>query len=454
MLQYAIAIAIIGASAIALLLVQNPFSGRERRYLWAGLGAYLFTAIFKIWLVTDFYAGSGDMMRYDRTAVQLSNYMQQDFGLYAPEVLRLLFQIDLQTTLQIFGAGGSTGSMSAALAIFYHMMGDSLYLASLFYAALSFFSCIAMYWALRQLFAAAYRPALLWASILLPSSVFWTAGYSKELFAIIGLNLAIFGLYHLFIQRGTRLKGAFFASLGIGLIAMFKGFMLIALIAAMGAYYYATRRRQLVQSPQMKMLTPFYLLIALAVAIGGFLLVGELFPRFSIEQMTAEIAHGQEAGARGGSAMQIGDPTQRSFAAQLAFAPVALINSLFRPFLFEAHNPVALANALETTVLTILLVLALKRLGLRRVTNALMNSPVLLGSLTIVIIMGIGVGLATANMGTLSRYRTPMMPFWVLIIGVLFTWSQQEKNARLTQSQSRDGRVKPSNSGSRVGSNP
>jgi hypothetical protein len=51
----------------------------------------------------------------------------------------------------------------------------------------------------------------------------------------------------------------------------------------------------------------------------------------------------------------------------------------------------------------------------RRVTA----NPALMFCFIFVLVLAMGTGLSTANLGTLSRYRAPMMPFFLLLLLIL-----------------------------------
>jgi hypothetical protein len=104
---------------------------------------------------------------------------------------------------------------------------------------------------------------------------------------------------------------------------------------------------------------------------------------------------------------------------RFAYAPAALVTSLFRPVLFEVHNMPSLVNAVETTVLTLLFARVLFTRSLGKVRREIADNPLLVFCLVFVIAFGIAVGLASANLGTLSRYRSPLLPFFVVLLLVL-----------------------------------
>ena len=156
----------------------------------------------------------------------------------------------------------------------------------------------------------------------------------------------------------------------------------------------------------------------------------------------------QEVGARteGGSNYAIGNPEETSLLGQLVFTPVALLTSLFRPFLFEAHNVVAAINGLEMTVVLWLWIRIVWIHGLRGSWRLLRRSPVLVFCVAFVVLFGLGVGLATTNLGTLSRYRVPMMPLYLLILAMLWpgkdgSQSDTKKKTKIVRKKRRTWKI-------------
>ena len=58
----------------------------------------------------------------------------------------------------------------------------------------------------------------------------------------------------------------------------------------------------------------------------------------------------------------------------------------------------------------------LLRESLSKAMARVRNSPVLMFCATFVVTLGIAVGLATTNLGTLSRYRMPLVPFFATLL--------------------------------------
>jgi hypothetical protein len=115
----------------------------------------------------------------------------------------------------------------------------------------------------------------------------------------------------------------------------------------------------------------------------------------------------------GGSNVDFGRGGEQTVRGQLRYVPLALMNMLFRPSLVDVRNGAMLLAAVELTFIFALFVRIALAPRRKTVLAIIRRTPLLLASLTFVLIFSVGVGLATTNLGTLSRYRTPMMPFYV-----------------------------------------
>jgi hypothetical protein len=155
------------------------------------------------------------------------------------------------------------------------------------------------------------------------------------------------------------------------------------------------------------------------MALGGIVLLGQHFPEYSLDNFAEQASRLQQLGRFGGSAFALGDQTPSTLIGQFVYAPAALLTSLFRPFVFEAHNVPSFINALETTALTVLFLRILFVRKLVNVRKQITEDPLLVFCVVFVLAFGIAVGLASSNLGTLSRYRAPILPYFVILLLVL-----------------------------------
>ncbi|OGX87679.1 hypothetical protein BEN47_00490 [Hymenobacter lapidarius] len=104
-------------------------------------------------------------------------------------------------------------------------------------------------------------------------------------------------------------------------------------------------------------------------------------------------------------------PTIESIAAH---APLAAANSLTRPWLGESRQPLYIIMSLENAGLVMLFALALVAAWRRRSGHLPFELGV--GLVVFCVILAVLIGLTTPNYGSLSRYRSGLLPFLVFLL--------------------------------------
>ena len=340
--------------------------------------------------------------------------MRENFVDVFPEVVRATLQQEFRLSIFVPAPGTSVATMCGLSGLACYFLQDSLVAASVLFAVLAYFGKTALYRALKEAFDPKFATALLFATMLVPSTVFWTAGIIKEAVAIVGLGPLVLGLKRLY--EGSR-AGVVPLLFGLVTVALVKPYILMATAGAAGTYLYWT---QSVQRGRVEV-RPMIFVLGGLVALGGLLAVGEVFPRYSLENLAQETSRLQAAGYanRPGSYYVIGDASSRGFLGHVLYAPAGLLTAMYRPLIFEATNPMMLVNAFETTGFALLTLWAMGRTSVNRAFKMLVGEPMLMYCAVFVVLLGVPVGLTSANLGTLSRYRTPLVPFQIALLLVV-----------------------------------
>lgn len=401
----------------ALLVIERRFGVVEQRLLWLGFSAHVICALTVVWVTSD-VLGGGDLLAYHKTGLRLVRALRADFWEVFPDVVRVLFHARIPLPVPIHGEGSATGAMSCLTTLLLLVLGDSIYPACMVVSLGAFFSRVALYSAFRRALQPQDPRWLLAACVLLPSLTFWCSGLLKEAFAFIGLGTAFWALQSL-TSRGWSWSVVLVGVCGVVLTGVVKGYLLMPFGVGLAAWLYLSQRRK-GTGPR----STFAFVIAAGLAAIAIVVGGLVFPRYALAGLAEETLAMQAIGQRisGGSNIVLMDPgavAGRGLGAQLPYMPLALVTALFRPFLFEAKNGQMLLNALETLLFTVGFVLALARNGIRRNLRTLQNAPVLGLCVGFVLAGALGIGLTTANLGSLSRYRAPLMPFFGVLLVML-----------------------------------
>ncbi len=412
---------IVLAVGLAIHAIALRLHGREEgRLLTLSFAGHVASGFAQVLLVLYYFTGGGDMLTYHREGVVLASLLRADFFQFAPEIGKIFLQQDGVIPFEFY-SGASTASMSCASGFLMFLTGDSLFAAVQVVAIAAYASQVMLFRAFAADIRDAARLPLLTGLLLLPSAVFWSSGLLKEPLVFCALGPLLLSLRWL-ASGSRRIQAVLLALPAAVIIAVLKPYVLIAVSVASSIYYLATRFQS-----RAVALRPFAIVTALALTFGGITLANRYFLKGDSENTASALASQRRVGyeVEGGSNYYLDSATggedlaNRSVSQELLLAPLALFTALYRPLIFEARNAVQLANAIEATALFVLSIQLVRRRRWATLVAEIRRSPVLAFCAAFTLVLAIGTGLATSNLGTLSRYRAPMMPFFFALLMVL-----------------------------------
>lgn len=414
-----VAIAFVTIVGVALTgLAVQRVGPRERPLIWLSLVAHLGAAVTQVLLVYVII-GDGDMSTYLREASALASFMSAEPRRFIPEIIKLTFQLDAVLPFEPPGGAPRTRSMYGITSILSFLLADSRWAINMTIGVASHLSKFALYLAFREAVAPRYRRRVAIATMLVPSAVLWSGSLMKEGVAYVGFGWMVWGIWAL-IERRRTFAGSLAIVLGAIPSALVKPYILFPAVIGAGAWAY-TKWRPPRPSPAGALVRIAQTVLVAGAAFGLVIALGELFPRFALDNLVEETTRLQEVGAGqtyGGSQYSLGGAS-RGPLGQLAVAPLGLLTALYRPLVFEAHNALAFFASLETTLLLGVSLSILVRRGPREVWATIRNNPALAFCLVYTVLFATAVGISSTNMGTLSRYRMPTIPMFATLLAVL-----------------------------------
>lgn len=408
-----VAILLVLGGLVGAVTVRRGLDSWERGLALATLGAHFLAAFAQSWITEHVYEGVSDTTMYAEYGRLISRLLDVDFWRWAPEVVKLGLHLDTSLPFGVFGEGWSTGTMSAVTGTLFFFFGDHMLPVAVAISVFSWLGQLLLFRAARELVKPDERHVMMIASVAVPSVIFWSSALAKEALVVGWFGFLALGTQQLFTQR--RLSSVPLAIAGAVGVAIMKPYILFPFFFGVGVAILAVATAGRFRA--------VYAVLGLIVTVGGMLVLGEVFPDYNVTQLaekTADLqARGAAVGAAGGSYVELGGDEAQSFGGQLRYVPIAVINAFFRPAIFEARNITSLGAALETTALTVLVIALLVRMRPKATWRAIFDGPVAAFCLAFAISFAIPVGLATTNLGTLSRYRAPMMPLYVAFVLLL-----------------------------------
>ncbi len=267
------------------------------------------------------------------------------------------------------------------------------------------------------------------ATFFIPSVFFWGSGLLKDTLIIGCLGIATYHISILFLDRLITLRSMLVLVGVLYVIFKVRVFVLQAYLPAVilwiMAFNFSSIRSVLVKF----MAVPFAAAVLLFSVYYAVVKIGENDAKYSVANLakTSKITAydigfftGRDAGSR--YSLDISDWTP---VGMLQVSPAAINVSLFRPYLWEARNPLMFVSSLESAFLLLFSLYVLFK-NFRHLFSALGNYNVLF-CLVFSITFAFAIGISTFNFGTLTRYRIPLLPFYLLALLILNDYSNSDK---------------------------
>lgn len=272
--------------------------------------------------------------------------------------------------------------------------------------------------------------------LFLPTVVFWGSGIFKDTITLAALGVATYTFHMVAIQKKVRFFPLLLMLFSFWIIFSIKKYILLCFFPAVLLWWVATNLSKISSLMLRMILAPVAAAIAIVLAYFAVLKVGEDDPRYHLSRLAEtskitayDIRYGWGARTGEGSGYTLGE-LDGSWQSMIELAPQAVNISLFRPYLWEVINPLMLFSAIEALILLLLTIFTLWRV--RWNVFSYLQKPDVLFCLIFAIIFAFAVGVSTFNFGTLSRYKIPMMPYYLLALGIIqLYWKRDRKFSEL-----------------------
>lgn len=288
---------------------------------------------------------------------------------------------------------------------------------------ISFFSFLGS-WRIFKMFYEMYphlHKKIAYATLFLPSILFWGVSLLKDPICVGAMGFFIYAAYSALIKKEKVISSVIIIFVSGFLLMNFKPYILLSLSAVFLLWVFLRFRNKIADKTLRTVSTTFFITVAMG---GGFLLSQSLAQteatdQFSSEKILKTIEAQQGTFSRntaesegGGSNFSVGNTS--SPIAMAIRLPLGVVNTYFRPFLFEVRSPVAIISAFESFAFLAITFLCFKRIGVGKTFNIIFSDPVIAFCFVFAIMFGGLIGITTVNFGALVRYKIPSIPFYAM----------------------------------------
>ena len=266
------------------------------------------------------------------------------------------------------------------------------------------------------------RKQLAIAILFMPSVVFWGSGILKDTYTFSAACWFTYCFFMVFIAKEKILINLILIFVLSILILNIKPYILIALLPGVLTWYAYSYLVKIKSTFLKFVLGPGMIFLGLILSLFFISSLGDTFGKYSVDNITEVAKVTQEDLSRSeqyGSGMYELPTIDGSFGSFLKAAPVGIIATWFRPFVFEVSSAVMLVSALENMIVLYLFIMLFIKIKMRQIFTIIFSQPVVIFSLIFAIIFGFAVGITTPNFGAMVRYKIPLVPFLMSAIFII-----------------------------------
>ncbi len=419
--------------------VQKKNVRKNPLYKWytKGLFAKIGGAI-AVCLIYQFYYTAGDTTNYFETARAITNMLFKDtdtfFRIMGGEHSKSCFmQFDKNTGYPEFNWDETKAWYVSRLIVPFCFLSFNNFVVT---AILLAWACYSGVWRLFLLFNEQFpqlQKQMAISILFIPSVVFWGSGLLKDTITLSAVGWYTYHFYFFFIRKKYKFSSGLFIFISSFLLISIKPYIFFALIP--GSIIWMANERLVAVKNKIIRFIAAPLFIVFGIAIGVFILaqMGDALGGYALDKVLDKAVvsnFDQKQDYYGGNSFDIGD-FDATVTGVLSKAHLAIAATLFRPFLWEARNPVMFLSSLENTYILLLTLLLLLKLKVFSFFSFIGKTPLLLFSMLFALFFAFSVGLATSNFGTLVRLKIPCIPFFVSSLFVVRYLYEQKYKKKL-----------------------
>ena len=265
-----------------------------------------------------------------------------------------------------------------------------------------------------------YRELAL-ACLFLPGVAFWSAGLLKDPITFGCVGYITYAVLNIFIRKKNIIPSVIWIVIGCLLIYFIKVYILLVLLMSLLIWLFAEFNR-LVENKTLRSI--FAVMTLAASIVVAFLLLNYFTTLEAAQQFQLDNISGNAEFQRKMYADIALNKKDSHFEINTS-SPVVMIFSgisatFYRPFPWEVNSPIILLSALESMVFLLLTLGFIFKKGIKKFFSVPFSEPRILMCFVFSFAFAAAIGTATANFGALSRYKIPCMPFYLIMLMLMY----------------------------------
>jgi hypothetical protein len=259
------------------------------------------------------------------------------------------------------------------------------------------------------------------AVLFLPSVCFWSSGLLKDSICFGATGYLLYGIFSIVMRRNKILSSIIWIIIGTGLLYYIKVYILLALLPSITLWLFGELNKA-VKDPLLRKIATFFTIAAasaLIIVLINYVTSAVNLSSFRLENILETSDFNRRIYETNASQLE-GSYFQLQTGNPVLMVINGFVATLFRPFIWEISSPIVLLSALEALVFILLTGYFLIKKGIVKYLRSAFGSPVLILCSSFAFVFAASVGSTATNFGSLSRYKIPCLPFYLVMIFAIY----------------------------------
>lgn len=266
-----------------------------------------------------------------------------------------------------------------------------------------------------------YRKEIALAILFLPDVCYWSSGLLKDTICFGCIGYICYGMLNIFVKREKLFASLVWVVVSSFLLFYIKAYIFLVLIIAIIIWQFAEFNKIITDKNLRRVFAGFTFTLGGLVAffLIRYLTSQEVAVEYQLDKLLEQSAtqrqqYGYIAEDSEGSYFDVG------YTNPILLMLNGIIATFFRPFPWEITSPIMLFSAIEAILFLSLTVWFFIKRGVAKFFSISLSEPLILLCFIFSFGFAMAVGSTTTNFGALSRYKIPCMPFYFLMILLLY----------------------------------
>ncbi len=381
--------------------------------------------------VNSFYYRGGDTEMYYHATNFLHNAVMDNADNF--QLIYSTKMINVKTTLMdyfiytdskypVFEAMHDPGNLLAPkFALPFSLIFNRSYLCiAMFFSLFALGGAIRLFKVFYHYYPEYYRE-IAFAVLFLPSVAFWSSGLMKDPVCFGSVGYIVYGVFSIFVRKKKFISSIAWILFGGTMLYFMKVYILLALSPAIVLWLFGEFNK-VVDNKTLRRIMAFLTFasgVGLAFMMINYATSDESLKQFRLDSLAETSSYQRElyeefSQTNEGAYYSIGTSNP------VLLVLNGIVATLFRPFLWEVNSPTALLSALESLLFFFLTVTLMYRKGFLNFFRNTFRQPLLLMCFIFSIVFAAAIGSTALNFGSLSRYKIPCLPFFLVMVFILY----------------------------------